>query len=67
MKGGNTAAHLAFKDKNEEIILTLIEYNCDLNQVNDKNLTPLAYGNEQLLKILNLLNGSTTIMSGPVK
>ena len=46
---GDTALHFAFKNRNYEIIIMLIESNGDLNILNEKGQTPLAYGDKNLL------------------
>jgi ankyrin repeat protein len=61
---GDTALHFAFKNRNYEIIIMLIESNGDLNILNDKGQTPLAFGDKNLLSILNLTCGVTHKMHG---
>jgi len=56
-KDGNTAVHYAFMKRNFEIILILIDYGANLNELNDQRNTPLAFGDATLLKKLNLDKG----------
>ena len=56
-KEGNTAVHYAFMKKNFEIILMLIDCGGNLNELNDQRNTPLAFGDTNILKKLNLDKG----------
>ncbi len=61
---GNTALHHAFQQQNQNLILLLTDSGGDLNVLNDANLTPLAYGEMELLKSLNITQGVCEVAKG---
>lgn len=46
--------------------MLLVDQNGDLNALNDEKLTPLAYGEKELLRALNLTTGICTLQSSKV-
>lgn len=60
---GNTPLHMAFKSNDLTIIMTLIENGGDLNVLNHYSQTPLAFGSQYILEVLDLTSGIATCNS----
>ena len=58
---GNTPFHMAFKSNKIEIIMLVMEYGGDLNKLNHKAQTPLAFCSKYILEVLDLTKGIVTV------
>ena len=60
---GNTAAHYACMQNNEEIMRLLLEANCQLSIRNHRNQTPLDYTTSDAIKRL-IITGYGLMING---
>jgi ankyrin repeat protein len=60
----NTPLHVGFGSNKEMLVILLISKGGNLNALNDIGQTPLAYGSERLLDILELKGGIATFDKG---
>jgi ankyrin repeat protein len=56
-KTANTPLHIAFASGDKYLVMYLITHGANLNNLNFKSYTPLAYDKNNLLKQLNLKQG----------
>jgi len=60
-EGGNTALHIAFRDRNKDAIYFLLTHKANYMIANDLGHTPIYYAEAQILKDLNLYDAPATL------
>lgn len=61
---GDTAVHFAMKTNDLEIIMLMLEGKCDLNVMNKRQCTPLAFAKVEVLRRLDLEKGVSHVSEG---